>query len=321
MEYKIVNGVIVGDSGPSVGGWSQEAVYMACPKEYQFSAVRQIHHVQSQTSDALAIGSLVHAGRARWFTCGFGANPETWDKVVEAVNEECSKFTRPISKEAKEKALNYLEQFIRFWASRPLPTPIATEHLLGPAPFERGDPTPLWRTSKPDDISRYPEGGSELWLGDLKTTSGDVAACIREYELHGQFLQMMALYKTAPQGEKLLGPAAGIMLDIVQKPPYGGEGQCKFARHPIIITDYSLKWAIKNIKKTIRGMAQVSWDSDEDRNLKSCTRMIGRYRADCMYKNMCRFGKSAAGEFVYGEEDNSLLTFEPSEGKKTLPWL
>lgn len=315
------NKIYIGDSGPTQFGNHQSMVYAGCAKEYQFSYVRQIHHTQSQTPDALAIGSMVHAGRARWFTCGFGANAETWDKVVQAVDEEITKFELPISKEARQKALDILEQFIRHWASKPLPTPIATEHLLGPAPFEDGDPTPLWRTSKPDDISRYHEGGNELWLGDLKTTSGDIAACVREYELHGQFLQMMALYKTAPQGEKLLGSAAGIMLDIVQKPPYGGEGDCKFARHAVVITDHALKWFIKNIKPTIRGMANVTWESDEHRNLTRCTRMVGRYRADCPYKPLCRFGKSAAGEYVFGKEDKNLLTFQPTEGKSKLPWL
>lgn len=288
--------VLEGSSGATSAGWSMLKDFLRCPKAYQLKYLRGVHHPLHREPDHFAIGSLLHAGRAKWFAAGFKSDPKTWALCRDAILREEEHLKLPATLRAGRVALNMMEQYIRHWSVRPLPKTVATEYLLGPAPLFEGDPKPLWRTSKPDDVSKYPEGGNELWLGDLKTSSGDVSDVIRDYELNGQFMIGMLLWKSSPQGERKLGKAAGYMLDIAIKPK--GDGKAKFARYAVRVTDWSLQWFAESMRGALRQMSMLTPDGPAPRFPTGCTIAGTRSRVDCEFKKLCQFGRSARGTYV-----------------------
>lgn len=289
--------MILGTSkGATAAGWHSIAAFLRCPKEYQFSNVRGLRPVASQTPEALAIGLMIHAGRARWFSLNFAPSTRCWDEVYSAMLDEAETCKLPVSNDARMRATDLMKRYIDFWITRPLPTPRAAEYDVGPAALHPGDQFMLWRTARLDDVSVYPEGGNALWIGECKTTSGDVTDVHKEYRLHGQLLLQYALWKAAPQGEATLGPVAGVMLDIIRK-PYAKQS-AKFARIAVPINPRVLTWYIKNLRHVLRAAAQVGPETDVPRNVTACTRMIGRMRVECEFQALCSDGKAAGLKYV-----------------------
>lgn len=310
--------VPVGGGGATTQGWHKIESFLRCPKEYQLSQVRGIVRPESTTPDYFAIGILVHAMRARWFGSRFSTTPETWESMVKAAHDEMEKAKLPIRPEAERLAMRYMQEYVGHWAVRPKPTPVAAEYLLGPSALVVGDPLSLYRTARLDDVSRYPELGNQLYIGEAKTDGKSVDNCLEQYTLHGQPMLQVLLWKMAPQGEATHGPVAGVMLDIIVKGRDGGRS--KFARMPIQVTDHSLEWYTKSMRGYLTAASRVDWNSEVPRNVSACTRAAGAAsHIPCMYRDLCKFGRSAAGQYVL-PGGNSLVRWTPTETETTPPW-
>lgn len=303
--------------GATEAGWHSIEAILKCAKEYQFRYVRGIHQPQFIMPDHFAIGALFHAGRARWFTLRFATDAKAWESIQQAVEEERELQRLPVRMVAEQKVLQYLTMYCNYWSKRPLPKPLAAEYKLGPAPLKEGDPFMLHRTARLDDASYYPEAGGALCLGESKTTSGSINDCVNQYTLHGQTLLQLVLWKMAEQGEKRHGPVKGIMLDVTQKP--SGKNPAKFARTFIPVPQHALSWFVDALRVYLRAAAQIDWDSEVTRNVAMCTRMEGRARIPCEYRELCMHGKSASIRYVL-RDGSSLLKHQPKPGVMRSPW-
>ena len=56
---------IFNEGGASGMGWSEIAAFLRCPREYQLSKVIGVVKPKQATPDYFAVGTMVHAGRAR----------------------------------------------------------------------------------------------------------------------------------------------------------------------------------------------------------------------------------------------------------------
>ncbi len=304
--------------GRSAAGWHSFESVLRCPKEYQLAEVRKIKEPTASTPDHFAVGSLFHAGRARWFRLRFASGPDAETSIEDAVREEAALSKLPISAKAVESALEILRQYCEYWNLRPKPDPVAAEYLLGPSPLQDGDdPGMLFRTARLDDASKYPEAGGLLCLGESKTTSTSIADTVNQYTLHGQPMMQLALWKMAPQGEAMHGKVAGIMLDIIKK-PYPKD-PAKFGRVFVPVTDHAMKWYVDSMRFYLKQAAAIEWDTDVPRNVFMCTRMAGRARVACEFRDLCSHGRSAALKYVMGA-GQSLLDHVPSPGREKMPW-
>lgn len=304
--------------GRSTAGWHSIEALLRCPKEYQLREIRQIREPAAATPDHFAVGTGFHAGRARWFTLHFATNAKAMKSIEEAVVAEFEMAKLPVGKRALGATMDLLNQYIEHWSGRPRPTPKAAEYLIGPAPLKDGDPFMLHRTARIDDASEYPESGGKLCIGEAKTTSVSIADTVNQYQLHGQPLLQLVLWKMAPQGEAKLGPAAGIMLDIVKK-PYSGE-KAQFGRVFVPVSPFALNWYVENMRHYLRQAAQIDWDTEVPRNITACTRTIGRMRAPCEFRDLCAHGRAASLKYVMGKEAKSLLDYKPTGGRGKMPW-
>lgn len=309
--------VLVGPSGASEAGIHSVLDGIGCPKEYQFRYLRGIREPRSQTPDHFAIGSQLHAGKARWFAKHFAMDAATWVSIQEAMRQEMEAEELPVSAKALQMGERYMREYMAHWATRPKPTPIACEYKLGPTPLEPGDSFFTWRTARLDDVSKYPEALGKLCLGETKTTSDSMNGIINKYTLHPQILLQMVLWKMDPNGEAKYGPILGVMLDIIKK-GYGDD-KSSFARHFIPVPAHALTWFPRALKAHLRLLAAIDWDTDVIRNPTRCTRQEGRMLVACEFRDLCLAGRNAANKYVFGK-GNSLLSHKPSPGKEKMPW-
>jgi hypothetical protein len=309
--------VIVGETGVTSAGWHAAEAGIWCEKEGQLKFIRGVRLPQMQVPDHFVVGKMLHAGRAAWFARRFDTAESTFGHCKDEALKGAEENKMPVSEEAKRAAFKYLDEYITHWSSRPNPRPVAVEYLLGPAPLEAGDPFPLHRTARLDDVGYYPEAMGALAIGELKTTSDSIEACAEQYTLHGQPLLQNRLWKMAAQGEAMHGPVKGMVLDIFKK-GYGKE-RSKMDRRFVEITPVAMEWYVREMRRYLRRFAAYDWNSDAPRNISACTRLVGKGRSPCEYRDLCLHGKSAAGNYV-DREGNALNLWQPSEGKETPPW-
>jgi len=309
--------VLLGPGGPTAAGWHSIESFLRCAKEYQYAHVRKIRQPLVQTPNAFAVGSLFHAGRAAWFASRFSTSAETFEAIRKAQEHEASLAELPVGMDSLRLAMSYISQYIEYWRVRPLPSPLAAEYLLGPAPLKPDDPFFLHRTARLDDVSKYHEAGLKLCIGESKTTSATVNDVINQYTLHGQTLLQPLLWKMATQGEAMHGPVAGVLLDITVK-GYGGK-KCSFARAFMPVKQETLNWFATSMRGYLRAAASITWDSPAPRNVSMCTRMAGRGRIACEFRELCMHGKTACAKYVTKNGD-SLTRWRPSEGESVPPW-
>lgn len=309
---------IVESGGVTSAGAHFTTPIVNCPKEHQYRHVRGIATPQSQEPDALAIGLQVHAGRACWFANGFRSDATAWANVQDAMEKELESLKLPSSMEARRRAQQYMHEYITHWSLRPLPEVIACEYKLGPTALDPKDPDFMWRTARLDDVSKYPEVNGKLCIGECKTTSGSFNDCINEYTLNFQTLLQPALWARDPKGEALFGPAAGVMLDMIQK----GYGKTKsqFQRHFLPTPKFAMKWFPQHLKHYLKQMTHVTWDAEVPRKFTHCTRQIGRKRVACEFRDLCMHGREASMKYVFKDTGKSLLSWKPEPGKETPPW-
>lgn len=306
--------------GASKYGWHSIAEIFRCEKEYELAKIYKVREPIAQTPDPLAIGLLLHAAKARWFSrkCGGGFDEDIHDAMRQCIKENFEETNLPFSEEAIERGTQYIQEYIAYWSMMPKPTVIAAEYDLGPTSLDGTETTK--RTARLDDVSVYPEGGNQLYIGECKTTSKSVNETVREYELHGQPMLQYALWQLDPNGKAKHGQVAGIMLDIVKK-GYGNK-ESEFSRIPITITEKSSKWYIEEMKRKIYVAADIrdgEWPAI--RNIQGCTRYVGRMQLDCPYKPLCRYGSQAGLKYVYGDDARMLNEWGKQEDEKgAVPW-
>ena len=305
---------MLGDAsgGASSAGYHQIEAYLRCPKMYQLKMVRKIRTPLSGTPAYFAVGAMFHAARAVWFTSGFPAWADCADPIRAAIAKVEKEYTLPVPESAAKDAFRYAQEYVEHYSGRPHPKTVAAEYLLGPAGVGGED-----RTARIDDVSYYSEGGGKLYIGESKTTSTDIGTAVTEYTLHGQPMLQVLLWRAANQGRAQYGDVAGVMLDVVQK-GYGGK-HCQFARVPIEVTEHSLSWYSKALGEAVRQSKLVTWDSEVERRITSCSTMIGTRRCPCAYQSLCRFGRDAALEYVM-EDGKRLTDFEADSERNVMPW-
>lgn len=302
--------------GASVAGWHNISTFLRCPKEFQLSQVRGISTPRTQQPDPLAIGSLFHEGRSHWFQSGFPTGLPYWEKLKKYINKSADTSNPPIRIEAINRTLSYLEQYCSYWSMRALPTPVLVEKEVGPAPLAKDDPFHLFRTFRPDDISRYPEVQNNLCIGECKTTSVGIDDAVNEYTLHGQPMMQQIIWSMAKNGAAMYGEATHVLLDVIVK-GYGKE-KCKFGRHAIPFTQFSQQWYIQSMRGYLRASQMIEYDTDVPRNITACTRLVGRARVPCQFRALCQFGKSAAARYV--DRDGNGLANPKYKDYPVKPW-
>jgi hypothetical protein len=308
--------VIVGESGPTEAGSSATQLILRCAKLYQYAAVRGIRVPASETPDHFAIGSGFGAMRREWFGRKFATDGVTWKHLRKALKKEMKLQSLPVKDSALTYTLKLFDAYVEFWLKRPRPRPVAAEYKLGPAPLRKDDPFNLFRTARLDDLSYYPEAADALCIGEAKTTSADVGSVVREYELHVQPLQYLALYNMCKEGAAKHGPVAGIVMDIAKK-AYGRE-KFAFARVFVEIRPETVEQFVHSIRGYLIAANKIDWDADAPRSYQ-CTYMAGRAKVDCTYKDICRFGKSGIGNYVL-RDGTSLRKYKPQPGAERMPW-
>lgn len=292
--------VIEGESGATEAGWSAIQDFLRCPKAYQFSKVRQLHKPPGVQLDHFAVGSLVHAGRAKWYALGFPdpeKKPKAWAKVMKAMELEGMKLPEPPTDKAMRDSCRYVLEYAQHWKMRPKPKPLATEYKLGPAPLLEGDPKPRWRTARLDDLSYYDEAGGKLCIGECKTTSASLHDITAKYTLHGQIIMQTILWDASPQGRAMHGPIAGVVLDVVMK-GYGTSS--KFGRTFIPVSDWQKKWFAKSMSRITAQAIALKEDSFAERRTTGCQFPAGRILCACDFKELCSSGRSALGLYRKG---------------------
>lgn len=307
--------VIVGSGGRTEAGSGNTAMLMRCPKLYQYAEVRGLRLPQVQVPSHFTVGLLFAAMRREWFKQKFDASEETWKLMKMAAKKEAAGNKLPMNPKDMLYAINLMGQYVEHWLKRPRPRPVAAEYKLGPCPIKAGDEHTK-RTARLDDLSYYPEAGGALCVGEAKTTSGDIGSVIREYELHVQPMQYVALYMASKRGEQRFGPIAGVVLDVTRK-DYEGK-KSDFARVFIEVRKDAVAQFVESAAYFTRIAERIQWDTPVMRTYQ-CTYMAGRAKVDCMYKPICRFGKSSAGSFVL-QDGSSLRSYEPKPGAEKMPW-
>jgi hypothetical protein len=311
LYTKIAAEMGVASGGASSHGYHSIAEYLSCPKKYQYGKVRQLKKPVSAVPDYFAVGQLLHAGRAMFLYWGSAGTPEVQEAVRRSIVKAAEESPLPIRDSAVKQALRYMEEYAEHWSVRPKPRTLATEYLLDAPVFAERF------TARLDDVSFYSEASGALAIGECKSTSGDISACIEQYKLHPQPIIQQYLWKAAANGEAVHGAVTGTVLDVIQK-GWGG-APCKFAR-------VFLQWDQELVKKVALFLAEkaavarrIGWDDEVDRNFHSCTEMAGTARIACTYRPLCMEGRDAATQFI--TEDGVYLTAHaPSDEKRKMPW-
>lgn len=303
------------EGGPSGLGYSEIEAYLRCPKEYQYGKVRGITPWTDSTPDYFAVGSFLHAGRARWFAQQFKQDDATWKLMQDDITKVRSEFDLPCSDRAERDALGYLQEYVSHWAVRPLPKIVAVEHMLGPTDLEEGAPGTV-RTARLDDFGFYPEAGGRLAIGECKTTSAAISDVANQYTLHGQPVLQRLLWDSAPQGAAMYGATAGMVLDVIQK-GFAGK-RCQFARIFIPVGDRVLLWAREGLINALKSKTQMTYGSAVERRITSCTRLVGRARVACPYLPLCEHGRAGATGFM--AENQPLANWTATDDQPTPPW-
>lgn len=297
--------------GASPAGWHSIEDKWLCDKRHQLSKVWKIRQPAVMTPDPLGVGGLFHQGRAHWFMSGFAMGADYQSTLHDFVREAALQYDLPVRDEAINRAISYLDQYCTYWSARVKPQVIAVEYDLKHAVLPGYDD----RTARVDDISKYPEHGFKVCIGECKTTSVSVADVVNEYTVHGQTLLQDLLWEASSMGAQKHGPIEAVLMDVIVK-GYGKE-KCQFGRVPIRITDYMKNWFLQDLGRHVAEARDMTIETKAQRRITSCTRLIGRMRVPCPYRDLCQRGKPAAVGYV-DETGTNLLS--KKYDTKARPW-
>jgi hypothetical protein len=299
-------------TGASPAGWHHISAMFECPKKFHLRQVWGIRKPQYMTPDPLAVGSLFHAGRAHWFLSHFPTGADYWTKLQAYVQDAALRQDLPVREDAVRRCLGYLHQYMEYWSSRAKPRVGGVEYALSAGIPGIVDP----RTARLDDWGEYPESNFKLALGELKTTSTSIKDCVQEYTVHGQTTLQQLLWAMSPEGDAKHGPVDHTILDIVVK-GYDKE-KCTFGRVALRIPEFQKRWFVRELGVAVSMAERLTKDSTEvPRIITSCTRIMGRMRVDCEYKELCQRGAPASTGYV-DAEGKGLSTYVNKPGVK--PW-
>lgn len=303
------------EGGASGAGYSELEPYLRCPKEYQLAKVRGISHPTSVIPDYFAVGAFVHAGRARWFAAAQGLGSEVWEQIRADITATREGFPLPCNEGAERDALRFIQEYVDHWSVREKPKIVAVEHLLGPSDLLDGADSA--RTARLDDFGFYAEAGGSLAIGECKTTNGSISDVANQYTLHGQPTLQRLLWDAAPQGAATYGQVVGMVLDVIKK-GYGGR-RCEFSRIFVPHDDRVQLWAKSELARATIAKNAVEWDSEVSRNMTACTRLIGKARVACTFRDLCMHGKTGAAGFVF-RDGKRITEWTPDVGQTLPPW-
>jgi hypothetical protein len=296
--------------GASDKGWHQIQPITICPKEYQLSRVRHITPRNAFMRDPLAIGLLLHVGRAQWLNDGYKG--KLWRKAMRSFYEEIPQQHGGLrlNPGVWETAESTFEGYVSHWAIRPKPKVLAVEYLLKPRGLTPDAPEWAWRGGRLDSIERDAQG---TWIGECKSTSNSAGRVHDTYEANGQTLLYAALW--GEEETERFGPLAGILLDVMKKSTPGAPA--KFwprIRLPISDLLHPLKSFKRDFTTWVMQSHLVDWNASVERRW-TCQRETHQ----CEYKDLCLLGKKAS--HLYTLEDGSPLNlFKRQPGKEVLPW-
>lgn len=304
------------EGGASGLGYSEIEAYLRCPKEYQYGAVRKLVKPMTVIPDYFASGAFVHAGRARWFASQFSTSDETWLQIQADMTKVREEFSLPCNESAYSDALRWVQEYVEHYGVREKPKIVAVEHMLGPVELAEGYPATN-RTARLDDFGFYPESGSALAIGECKTTAGGIQDVANQYTMHGQPALQNLLWKLAPQGEAMYGASAGMVLDVIKK-GYAGK-RCEFARLFVPVPARLMEITQREFSNALASKAHIGWNSQPERRLTSCTRLIGKARVACPFRDICLHGRAGAIGFVT-EDGQPVSSWKPDEQHAANPW-
>ena len=304
--------VLIGDSGATSDGSTKTGTAERCEKKFQYQYVRQVYVPRAKNPKHFSVGAIFGATRAAWFTTKFATNKKAWLYIRHAAQREAERQRLPVDPKDEAYAIALFEMYMEHWLKFPLPRPKAVEYKVGPHPK-------LLLTGSLDDLSEYPQSAYALAIGECKTTAGDIATSIKEYEFHTQTLQYQALYLLGHYGNDKhpYGPVAGTVLDITKKPE--GKKKAAFHREFIEIPRQAVVTFIRTNSVRMARVAKMTWDDEALRSYQ-CTYQAGRARVDCEYKKLCMHGASATGGYVLGDSGKSLRSHKPKDGQRKMPW-
>lgn len=300
--------------GASPRGWHAIEAVFHCGKKFELQQRWGLRRPMTMTPDALGTGGLFHQGRAWWFSNNFATGKDAWDKLKTFVEEAALLYELPVKQDVINRTLSYLDQYCTYWSARVKPRVKEVEYtltgnILGPD-FDD-------RTARIDDLSEYPDNSFKLCIGECKTTSVSVKDAVEEYTVHGQPTKQAILFEAAPEGARKYGSVSDILLDVIVK-GYGKE-KCSFGRQVLRITDHMKNWYLPMLAAKVSEAQRIMDGEPGVRNITSCTRLIGRMRVPCLYRDLCQRGRSAAPAYV--DRDGISLNnpkYTKMEGYK--PW-
>lgn len=303
----------MGEGGVSKHGYHSFHDFLQCPKKYQYSKVRGLRKPQRAVPDYFATGTMCHGGRAVFLAAGSRLDTDVVNAVLAAVQKAADDSPLPVSDKARKDAARWMTEYMDHYGTQRAPRSIATEYLVECHFNHKGQNVPL--TARLDDVSFYDELRGALAIGEAKTTSASVDACVNQYRLHPQPVLQQVLYNHAPNGSAVFGPVVGTILDVMVK-GYNGK-KCQFARVPLEwpgrIQQEMREWLVAR-----KAQAQLmQWDDQAERHFARCTDMHGSMRVTCDYRPLCLDGRDAATQYVT-KEGSYLHMHEGTERMK--PW-
>lgn len=291
-------------TGASKQGWHSIVDFLRCPEEYRLRHLVGLKQPQEATPDPLGVGMLVHYGVAKWQEAGHPMWDEALDAKVGRWLEEARAAQRlPIRTQAEREARWYVMCYAKHWGMKAKPRMVGVEYELGPTSILPGrNEAFLARTARLDGVGYFPEANGALVIQEMKTTSVGVNDALQEYTLHGQPLLQALLWKLAPQGEAKHGPIAGVLLDVIHKRyDSNSDGMRIVPTHGrvlIPVPQYSLEWFAEVLALHLREASMVTAESKARRNPTACTRLVGRMRKPCEFRNLCQYGPGVLSQFV-----------------------
>jgi len=288
------------------------ATYERCKLEFKRRYIQRIvPHGQVSTPRAFGDGIVLHAMRATWFEGGFDTSAKTWVAMEEAVRKELESQRLPITKESLAAGRAMMEAYVKHYERLPKPEVLLVEH---PTQADHE----IHMTERVDDLSRYPEAGRALCIGELKTTSSTPAQVHEHYKLAFQPLHYLVTYALSPLA-KQHGLPSGVLFDVVQK-PNSRKDKPTFGRFFVAIPERVQKMFLRSLEG--EKPHEMKWDDYAKPNFTACSRVIpgvDRFVSFCPYRDLCLHGRSAVGGYMFSD-GSSLQSWKPTKGKETPPW-
>ncbi len=296
--------------GASSRGWHAIESFIRCPKEYQFSKVRQVQPRTMHLPEPLSVGLLIHAARAQYLWDM--RDPANWEEAVTLYAETFPlREKQRLAPNAIDIAMRTFREYVRYWKVRPAPRPLAVEHEIKPKALIDGAPPWAWRGARLDSVERWQ---GKAWIGEAKTTSSSWKKVNDTYLLHGQTMLQAALW--GREETERFGPLGGILMDVIVKPSGKKEAQPQpRVAMPIEKMQTAMKWFVRDFTTWVMQTHLVTWDATVERK-PNCMRAYG----PCDYRDLCLYGKKGTGGFVVGDARAPLQNWTAVPGKSVSPW-